>query len=187
MGVRVTAPPRTESSIRVPMATNPVTRRLAFNSMNPHPVGAMRPVKPDGQVALHFTHLVIFAQRMHPTNHTRDDHVWAATLEENWSVNLWPALFKQAGEPDLSTMTHLRFKDPNDHDRARFPLLLQPANAHREAHSHTVLIADTGSRSYPDHANPAHLAAADVPAARVGRVLSRISRYAGAGSRGGRV
>eukprot|EP00965_Chrysotila_dentata_P255080 6212093-Pleurochrysis_carterae.AAC.3 len=37
------------------MATNPVTRRLAFSSMSPHLVGTMRPVKPDGQVALHYT------------------------------------------------------------------------------------------------------------------------------------
>eukprot|EP00965_Chrysotila_dentata_P034990 1164159-Pleurochrysis_carterae.AAC.2 len=67
------------------MATNPVTRRLAFNTISPQPVGARRPVDPDGQVALHYTHLLICAQRMHPTNHTSlDDHVWVATLEENW-------------------------------------------------------------------------------------------------------
>eukprot|EP00965_Chrysotila_dentata_P022858 757827-Pleurochrysis_carterae.AAC.3 len=74
MGVRVTAPPRMESSIPVPIATNPLTRRLAFNSISPHPAGALRPMEPDGQVALHYTHLAIFAQRMHPANHTRDDH-----------------------------------------------------------------------------------------------------------------
>eukprot|EP00965_Chrysotila_dentata_P178768 5903362-Pleurochrysis_carterae.AAC.1 len=78
------------------------------------------------------------------------------------------------------------FSDPNDFGRARLPQLHQPANAHREAHTYTVLIADTGSRSYPDHANPAHLTAADVPAARVDLVLSRIPRYAGADSRSGR-
>eukprot|EP00965_Chrysotila_dentata_P120494 3984653-Pleurochrysis_carterae.AAC.1 len=43
------------------MATNPVTRRLAFNTMCPQPVGAARPVDPDGQVALHYTHLIIFS------------------------------------------------------------------------------------------------------------------------------
>eukprot|EP00965_Chrysotila_dentata_P122558 4050850-Pleurochrysis_carterae.AAC.1 len=70
----------------------------------------MRPVEPhpDDQVALHYTHLVIFAQRMHQANHTRNDHVWAATLEENCGVDLWPALFTQAGKPKLSTLTHLR-------------------------------------------------------------------------------
>eukprot|EP00965_Chrysotila_dentata_P008299 271118-Pleurochrysis_carterae.AAC.1 len=45
---------------------------------------------------------------MHPTNHTLDDHVWVATLEEKWDVDRWPALFTQGGEPELSTMTHLR-------------------------------------------------------------------------------
>eukprot|EP00965_Chrysotila_dentata_P002639 85841-Pleurochrysis_carterae.AAC.1 len=44
---------------------------------------------------------------MHPKNRTLDDHVWVATLEEKWGVNLWPALFTQAGDPELSTMTHL--------------------------------------------------------------------------------
>eukprot|EP00965_Chrysotila_dentata_P066520 2202452-Pleurochrysis_carterae.AAC.1 len=48
LGVRISAPPRTESSISVPMATNPVTRQLTFNTMSPQPVGAMRPVDPDG-------------------------------------------------------------------------------------------------------------------------------------------
>eukprot|EP00965_Chrysotila_dentata_P064169 2124942-Pleurochrysis_carterae.AAC.1 len=48
LGVRITAPPRTESSIPVRMATNPVrTRRPAFNTMSPQPVGATRPVDPD--------------------------------------------------------------------------------------------------------------------------------------------
>eukprot|EP00965_Chrysotila_dentata_P259188 6213474-Pleurochrysis_carterae.AAC.1 len=37
LGVRITVPPRTESSIPVPMATNSVTRRLAFNTMSPQP------------------------------------------------------------------------------------------------------------------------------------------------------
>eukprot|EP00965_Chrysotila_dentata_P122013 4033087-Pleurochrysis_carterae.AAC.1 len=36
------------------------------------------------------------------------------------------------------------FVDLNDPERARFPRLHQPANAHREARTHTVLIADTG-------------------------------------------
>eukprot|EP00965_Chrysotila_dentata_P191902 6174846-Pleurochrysis_carterae.AAC.1 len=105
MGVCVTAPPRTESSIPVPMATNP---QLAFNAIS-FQLEAMRPVAPGGQVALHFMHLVIyFAQRMHPTNQTLDDPVWVATLMENWGVDLWPALFTQAiSEPDLLTMTHL--------------------------------------------------------------------------------
>eukprot|EP00965_Chrysotila_dentata_P112623 3721957-Pleurochrysis_carterae.AAC.1 len=35
LGLRITVPPRTESSIFVPMATNPVTPRLAFNTMSP--------------------------------------------------------------------------------------------------------------------------------------------------------
>eukprot|EP00965_Chrysotila_dentata_P171967 5675129-Pleurochrysis_carterae.AAC.1 len=49
LGVRITAPPRTESSIPVPMATNPVTRQLAFNTVTPEPVGARRPpLDPDG-------------------------------------------------------------------------------------------------------------------------------------------
>eukprot|EP00965_Chrysotila_dentata_P255079 6212093-Pleurochrysis_carterae.AAC.2 len=65
-------------------------------------------------------------------------------------------------------------------------VLHQPANAHCEARTHTILIADTGSCSYPDHASPAHLAAAELPAARVDCVLSRIPRYAGAGHRSGR-
>eukprot|EP00965_Chrysotila_dentata_P051780 1718848-Pleurochrysis_carterae.AAC.2 len=43
----------------------------------------------------------------HPTRHTLDDHVWVATLEENWGDDLRPAMFTQASEPDLSTMTHL--------------------------------------------------------------------------------
>eukprot|EP00965_Chrysotila_dentata_P040584 1346252-Pleurochrysis_carterae.AAC.1 len=45
---------------------------------------------------------------MHPINHTLDDHVWVATPEENSGVDLWPAVFTQAGEPELSTMTQLR-------------------------------------------------------------------------------
>eukprot|EP00965_Chrysotila_dentata_P124803 4126193-Pleurochrysis_carterae.AAC.1 len=73
MGVRVTAPPRTAASMPVPVATDPVTRQLAFGSMSPR-VGARRPTVPDGQVALHYVHLVIFAQRLHPTNRTLDDN-----------------------------------------------------------------------------------------------------------------
>eukprot|EP00965_Chrysotila_dentata_P125676 4154516-Pleurochrysis_carterae.AAC.1 len=49
LDVRITVPPRTESSIPVPMATNPVARRLALNTMSPQPVGATRPVDPDDQ------------------------------------------------------------------------------------------------------------------------------------------
>eukprot|EP00965_Chrysotila_dentata_P019161 638400-Pleurochrysis_carterae.AAC.1 len=45
---------------------------------------------------------------MHPTHQTLDDHVWVATLENNWGVDLWPAVFTQASKPNLSTMTHLR-------------------------------------------------------------------------------
>eukprot|EP00965_Chrysotila_dentata_P208970 6185007-Pleurochrysis_carterae.AAC.2 len=81
--VHVTSPPRTQSSIPAQMATNSVTRWLtrpfSFNSMSPHPVGAMRPVEPHGQVAFHYRHLVIFAQRMYSTNRTRDDQVWVRT------------------------------------------------------------------------------------------------------------
>eukprot|EP00965_Chrysotila_dentata_P172647 5697583-Pleurochrysis_carterae.AAC.1 len=47
-----------------------------------------------------------------------------------------------------------RFCDPTDTVRARFPQLHQPANAHREARMHTVLIADTGPRPYADNAIP---------------------------------
>eukprot|EP00965_Chrysotila_dentata_P172596 5695534-Pleurochrysis_carterae.AAC.1 len=72
------------------------------------------------------------------------------------------------------------FSDPNDSNRARFPQRHQPANSHREARTHTILIADTGPRSHPDHANPAQTTSSDVRAARVDRVLSRIPRYAGA-------
>eukprot|EP00965_Chrysotila_dentata_P032957 1098219-Pleurochrysis_carterae.AAC.1 len=43
MGVRVTVPPRTELSVPVPIATNPVTRQLAFNAMSSQ-LGARRPV-----------------------------------------------------------------------------------------------------------------------------------------------
>eukprot|EP00965_Chrysotila_dentata_P187429 6172128-Pleurochrysis_carterae.AAC.3 len=42
------------------------------------------------------------------------------------------------------------------------------------------------NRCYPRHTIPAQLALADVAAARVDRVLSRIPRHAGAGSRSGR-
>eukprot|EP00965_Chrysotila_dentata_P042665 1415795-Pleurochrysis_carterae.AAC.1 len=45
---------------------------------------------------------------MHPTHQTLDNHVWVATLEESWGVDLWPAMFTQASEPDPSTMTYLR-------------------------------------------------------------------------------
>eukprot|EP00965_Chrysotila_dentata_P132941 4395734-Pleurochrysis_carterae.AAC.1 len=51
---------------------------------------------------------------------------------------------------------------------------------HRKARTHTVLIADTGPRSYADNATPTHPTDA---AARVDRVLSRIPRYAGTGGR----
>eukprot|EP00965_Chrysotila_dentata_P033048 1101072-Pleurochrysis_carterae.AAC.2 len=83
MGVRITAPPRTAASMPVPVATDPVTRQLAFSAMSPQ-LGARRPTVPDGQVALHYVHLVIFAQRLHLTNRTLDDHVWVATLDDNW-------------------------------------------------------------------------------------------------------
>eukprot|EP00965_Chrysotila_dentata_P156232 5161967-Pleurochrysis_carterae.AAC.1 len=73
MGVRVTVPPRTKSSIPVPMATDLVTRQLAVNAMSPQ-LGARRPTAPDGQATLHYVHLVIFAQRMHSTHQTLDDH-----------------------------------------------------------------------------------------------------------------
>eukprot|EP00965_Chrysotila_dentata_P180013 5943919-Pleurochrysis_carterae.AAC.1 len=70
----------------VPVATDPVTRQLAFSAMSPQR-GARRPTVPDGQVALHYVRLVIFAQRLHPTNHILDDNVWVATLEDNWGVD----------------------------------------------------------------------------------------------------
>eukprot|EP00965_Chrysotila_dentata_P101659 3356336-Pleurochrysis_carterae.AAC.2 len=195
MGVRVTVPSRTESSIPVPMATNPVTRRLAFNSMSPHSIGAMRPVEPDGQVALHYTHLVVFAQRMHQTILLRMIMCgWLRSRRTGAEISGRHCL-RKAGEPDLSTMTHLResirtnLLQSMESDVSSLDVHQvshQPANAHRKARTHYVLIADSGSRSYPDHTNPAHLAAADVPAARVDRLLSRIPRYAGAGSRRGR-
>eukprot|EP00965_Chrysotila_dentata_P039074 1299461-Pleurochrysis_carterae.AAC.1 len=78
------------------------------------------------------------------------------------------------------------FCDPNDPNRARFPQLHEPANSHREARTHTVLIAHTGPRSHPDYANPAQITSSDVRVARVDRVLSLFPRYAGAGSRSGR-
>eukprot|EP00965_Chrysotila_dentata_P072480 2394546-Pleurochrysis_carterae.AAC.1 len=78
------------------------------------------------------------------------------------------------------------FSDPNDPNRARFPQSHQPAHSHREARTHIVFIADTGPRSHPDHANPVQITFSDVRAARVDRVLSRIPRYARAGSRSGR-
>eukprot|EP00965_Chrysotila_dentata_P038155 1268161-Pleurochrysis_carterae.AAC.1 len=77
------------------------------------------------------------------------------------------------------------FVDPNDPECARFLKLHQSANAHRGARTHTVLIADTGPRSHPDNVNPTQLTTTDVAAARMDRVLSRIPRYAGAGSRNG--
>eukprot|EP00965_Chrysotila_dentata_P097012 3206724-Pleurochrysis_carterae.AAC.2 len=79
----VVIPSLSESSIPVPMATNPVTRQPAFNAISPQQVGWMHPIEPDGQVALHYIRLVIFAQRMHPTNRTLDTHFWGAALEEN--------------------------------------------------------------------------------------------------------
>eukprot|EP00965_Chrysotila_dentata_P186808 6167852-Pleurochrysis_carterae.AAC.1 len=88
------------------MATDPVTRQLAFNAMSPQ-LGARRPTVPYGQVALHYVHLAIFAQRLHPTNQTLDGNIWIATLEDNWGVDLWPALFTQAGDFDVSTMGYL--------------------------------------------------------------------------------
>eukprot|EP00965_Chrysotila_dentata_P061903 2051012-Pleurochrysis_carterae.AAC.1 len=57
---------------------------------------------------------------------------------------------------------------------------------HREARAHTILIADTGARSYSDNASPAQLTATGMAPARVDKVLSRIPRYAGSGSRAGR-
>eukprot|EP00965_Chrysotila_dentata_P076466 2525127-Pleurochrysis_carterae.AAC.1 len=54
---------------------------------------------------------------------------------------------------------------------------------HREARTHTVLIADTRPRFYADNAISTRPTDA---AARVDRVLSRIPRYADAGSRNGR-
>eukprot|EP00965_Chrysotila_dentata_P033654 1120442-Pleurochrysis_carterae.AAC.1 len=53
------------------------------------------------------------------------------------------------------------FSDPNDPNRARSPQLHQPGNSHREARTHTILIADTGCRSHPDHANPVQITASD--------------------------
>eukprot|EP00965_Chrysotila_dentata_P001448 47353-Pleurochrysis_carterae.AAC.1 len=53
------------------------------------------------------------------------------------------------------------FSDPNALNRARFPQLHQPANSHREARTHTILIVDTGSRSHPDHANPVQITSSD--------------------------
>eukprot|EP00965_Chrysotila_dentata_P033928 1130119-Pleurochrysis_carterae.AAC.5 len=46
-----------------------------------------------------------------------------------------------------------RFSGPTDPCRARFPQLHQPANVHREARTHTVLIADNGARFCLDDAN----------------------------------
>eukprot|EP00965_Chrysotila_dentata_P017784 591684-Pleurochrysis_carterae.AAC.1 len=59
------------------------------------------------------------------------------------------------------------FDGPNDPTRARFPQLHQHANMHREARTHTILIADTGARSYADSASPAQLTATSIASARV--------------------
>eukprot|EP00965_Chrysotila_dentata_P116251 3842789-Pleurochrysis_carterae.AAC.1 len=59
------------------------------------------------------------------------------------------------------------FQDPNDPARARFPQLHQPANMHREARTHTILVADTGARSYADNVNPAQLTASSTATARM--------------------
>eukprot|EP00965_Chrysotila_dentata_P123875 4094227-Pleurochrysis_carterae.AAC.6 len=50
IGGCVKAPPCTESSIPVPMATDPVTRQLSFEAMSLQQE-SMRPIAPDGQVA----------------------------------------------------------------------------------------------------------------------------------------
>eukprot|EP00965_Chrysotila_dentata_P252750 6210853-Pleurochrysis_carterae.AAC.1 len=177
------------------MASNPVTRRLAFNSVSPQ-LGTIRP----GQVALHYIHFVIFAQRIHPTTYTLDDHIWVATSEEKWGVDLWSArVFTQACDPDFLAMTYLaesirsillqNKSNASSLDVSRAVEMLQlhqPANVHREARTNTVLITDTGARSYLNNANSAQLTAADVAAAQEDRVLSRIPRYARAGSRRGR-
>eukprot|EP00965_Chrysotila_dentata_P240227 6203595-Pleurochrysis_carterae.AAC.1 len=194
------------------MATNPVKRQLACNAMSPQQAGQCVRLSLMARW-LSITYTLSFLRGAC----TRQI---VATLEENWGIDLWPALFTQAGEPELSTMTLLRelirshilqsmesdatsldvsrtvqmlvgslmygFGDPTDPCRARFPQLHQTANVHREARPHTVLIADTGARSYPDnYANPSQLTSADMAAAEVDHVLSRIPCYAGAGSRNG--
>eukprot|EP00965_Chrysotila_dentata_P035230 1171801-Pleurochrysis_carterae.AAC.1 len=53
------------------------------------------------------------------------------------------------------------FSDQNDPNRARFPQLHQLANSHQEARTHTILIANTGRRSHPDHANPVQITSSD--------------------------
>eukprot|EP00965_Chrysotila_dentata_P241932 6204583-Pleurochrysis_carterae.AAC.1 len=88
MGVRVTVPPRTESSIPAPMATDP---RLALGD-RPHPMDESR--------CITSTSLSSFS--------ACTQHVWVATLEDNWGVDMWPALFNQAGDSDLSTITCVR-------------------------------------------------------------------------------
>eukprot|EP00965_Chrysotila_dentata_P259966 6213742-Pleurochrysis_carterae.AAC.1 len=120
---------------------------------------------------------------MHPTNHTLDDHVWVATLEEKWGVDPWPALFTQADTEAVYTdasaaveiLVVIRKTPIVLAFRAQLHRL---ANSHREARTHTVLIADTGPRSQPDHTNPAQLTWLDMRAVRVDRVLSWIPRYA---------
>eukprot|EP00965_Chrysotila_dentata_P025561 849950-Pleurochrysis_carterae.AAC.1 len=115
MGVLITAPPRTAASILVPMASSPVTRQLAFNTMSPQ-LGARRSAVPDKQVALYYVHLAIFAQRLHPINHTLDEYVWVATLEDNWGVDMWPGFWRftarqkpqWAGRPVVLNSTHRR-------------------------------------------------------------------------------
>eukprot|EP00965_Chrysotila_dentata_P146807 4847311-Pleurochrysis_carterae.AAC.1 len=98
----------------------------------------------------------------------------ASSVDVSMVVSVWAGLLVDG------------FVCPNGPCRARFPQLHQLADAHREARKHTVLIADTSSRSYPDLTNPTQLTSTDVAAVLVDRELSRIPRYAGAGSRSGR-
>eukprot|EP00965_Chrysotila_dentata_P026925 893758-Pleurochrysis_carterae.AAC.1 len=74
------------------MATNPVTRQLAFNAMSLQ-LGARRPIMPDGEVALHYTSTSLSSL----SACTRPTRLWMimfgldATLEDNWGVDMWPA------------------------------------------------------------------------------------------------
>eukprot|EP00965_Chrysotila_dentata_P225625 6194882-Pleurochrysis_carterae.AAC.3 len=97
------------------------------------------------------------------------------------SVDLWPALFTQAGEPELSAMTHLR-------ELIRSNILQNmesdaiSLDVNRAVEILPVCIVRRARSLHPHRqhwrANPSQLTS-NVAAARVDCVLSRIPRYAG--------
>eukprot|EP00965_Chrysotila_dentata_P183772 6068179-Pleurochrysis_carterae.AAC.2 len=108
MGVRITAPPRTQASILVPMATNAGD---ASACVQHHESAAGSDATYRARWASGFS-LRPPRLSVSLSDCTRpiilwDDHVWVATLEDNWGVDMWSARFTQAGDVDLSTMNHL--------------------------------------------------------------------------------